>query len=556
MTKQLIPQARKLTVVAAACAFLAACGGGGGGESGGGAEGRFQAISFKYPGGNTLLNGPTALSATATSGLPVSFRTGTPTTCTVADKQVTLLAAGDCLVIASQPGGVGSDGTKWAAADDTSQVFVVLKHAQRPVVPVGIVVRGAAPVSITLSDKTDGGMPATYTSTTPETCTVSGTTLNVLMSPGFCALGVTAAANDSYAAMPQGQAFIEIGQMPPSVVPLQGATQTVVLGSVDANGNALTYASTTPTVCTVAGSELRLTAKGSCAVTLSSAAGTSEKLQVLADPLLVSSGFALEPRSSVGWTESYRTWQGGRVTVNPWSSALAAGWERCNAKADNGDSIDNWCYSKIADDGLSLLSALRLPESKWTPGNWQYGFNRIDIFSPWLIGFKTDDDTPNGLKVTNEKTLNFALEVNADLYSAAKPFVVHLDLGKSNKNNCNVTLSTLVWVPKPGMVSYAVPLDNFAVTESCDLPGLTKASLDDDVRKLPNPYDSTGAPVNEAAFKAALDKMSASRASAATVLQSSSVVRTRFWLMDINENNKTDGITASDLTLKGLIYFQ
>jgi hypothetical protein len=356
--------------------------------------------------------------------------------------------------------------------------------------------------------------------------------------------------------MPQGQAFIEIGSMPPAVVPLGGATQTVVLGSVDANGNALTYASTTPTVCTVVGNELRLNAKGSCAVTLSSAAGTSEKLQVLADPLLVSSGFALDPGSSVGWTESYRTWQGGRVTVNPWSSALAAGWERCNAKADNGDSIDNWCYSKVADDGLSLLSALRLPETKWTPGNWQYGFNRIDIFSPWLIGFKTDDDTLNGLKVTTEKTLNFTLGVNADLYAAAKPIVVHLDLGKSNKNNCNVTLSTLVWVPKPGMVSYAVPLDNFAVTESCGLPDITKASLDDDVRKLPNPYDGTGAPVNEAAFKAALDKLAASRASAATLLQSSGVVRTRFWLMDINESNKTDGITASDLTLKGLIYFQ
>jgi hypothetical protein len=152
--KKLVPRVRQLTVVAA-CAYLAACGGGGG-DGGGGSEGRFQAISFKYPGGNTLLNGPTALSATATSGLPVSFRSGTPTTCTVADKQVTLLAAGDCLVIASQPGGVGSDGTVWAAADDTSQVFVVLKHAQRPLVPVGIVLRGATPVSATLSDKTDG----------------------------------------------------------------------------------------------------------------------------------------------------------------------------------------------------------------------------------------------------------------------------------------------------------------------------------------------------------------------------------------------------------------
>ena len=174
MTNTLVPQARKLTVIAA-CALLAACGGGGGGESEG-SEGRYQAISFKYPGGKSLSDGPTTLSATATSGLPVAFRSATPTVCTVAGDQVTLLTAKDCLIVASQPGGVGSDGTKWAAADDTSQLFVVLKRAQRPVVPVSILLRTAS-ASVTLSDKTDGGLPATYMSTTPESCTVSGTTL-------------------------------------------------------------------------------------------------------------------------------------------------------------------------------------------------------------------------------------------------------------------------------------------------------------------------------------------------------------------------------------------
>ena len=50
MTKKLIPQAHKLSALAA-CAFLASCGGGGGGDGSGGSEGRYQAISFKYPGG-------------------------------------------------------------------------------------------------------------------------------------------------------------------------------------------------------------------------------------------------------------------------------------------------------------------------------------------------------------------------------------------------------------------------------------------------------------------------------------------------------------------------
>src|SRR6185295_12097439 len=90
----------RLTLVAAACGLmLAACGGGGGG---GGSEGRLQVISFKYPGGNTLLNGPTILSATSTSGLPVTFESGTPATCTVSGNEATLKAAGECLIIAHQ----------------------------------------------------------------------------------------------------------------------------------------------------------------------------------------------------------------------------------------------------------------------------------------------------------------------------------------------------------------------------------------------------------------------------------------------------------------------
>ena len=86
MKKKLVPQVRKLTVLAA-CTLLAACGGGGGGAA---SEGRLQVIEFKYPGGNTLLNGPTTLTATATSGMPVTFRSGTPATCTVAENQLTL----------------------------------------------------------------------------------------------------------------------------------------------------------------------------------------------------------------------------------------------------------------------------------------------------------------------------------------------------------------------------------------------------------------------------------------------------------------------------------
>jgi len=138
VTKKVLRHRAKLSVLAVS-ALVVACGGGGG--EGGGSSGAFQAISFNYPGGATLLAGPVTLKATADSGLPVAFRSGTPDICTVSGDQLTLVAKGECSVIASQAGGAGANGKQWAAADEVGQLFKVLGRAQTPVVPVAVMRR-------------------------------------------------------------------------------------------------------------------------------------------------------------------------------------------------------------------------------------------------------------------------------------------------------------------------------------------------------------------------------------------------------------------------------
>lgn len=476
MKKKLVPQTLKLTALAA-CAALAACGGGG---DGGNSEGRLQVINFKYPGGNTLLNGPTALSATASSGLPVSYRTGTPATCTVSGTQLTLVAAGECLVIASQGGGAGTDGVKWAAADDVSQLFNVLKKAQ----------------------------DVTFT--------------------------------------------------PPDYV-LSAATKSVPLSATASSGQPVTFSSTTPAICSISGSTLQLVGKGTCAVAAAQAGDSNYAPQttqrfIAVDPLLLADGF--QAGSGAGSTDSLQTKQNGRVTANPWSSLLG-GWEWCGA-TNGAENNADWCYRTVSADGSSLTSALHLPEAKISASGWFTSFNRIDIFAPGLNGFNSSGDTLTGLQVVSEKALGFTMGLNSELQTSGsgKPIVVHLDLGKRN-NGCNVRLSTLVWAPAPGLISYALPLANFAVTDACGLAGVTAASLDNDVRTLPNPYNNVGAPTNQAAYDAALAKFAAARTSAATLLQSSRIVRVRFHLMDpVNSVNKTNGIAPSDLTIKGAITIQ
>jgi hypothetical protein len=426
-----------------------------------------QSITFKYPGGSMLLDGPVTLSATADSGLPVSFASSTPTTCTVSGNQLTLVSAGECRVVASQGGGQTSDGVQWASADDVSQLFNVLKHVQTVTFTPPDYVLSAQTTSVALSASSDSGLPVTFSSSTPTNCAIEGSTLKLL-------------------------------------------------------------------------------AKGTCAVTASVPSDANYAEQVVqrfiaVDPLLIADGF--DPSGAGrGTSNTMATKQGGNVTVNPWGSPLNAGWEWCD-----GNSGGDWCYRDITPDGSTLTSALHYPDTKWTPGGWQYGFNRIDIFTPGLTAFNGSGDTTGGLQVTTETALGFTLGVNNGLYVANKPIVVHLELGKRN-NGCNVELSALLW-PQNGLISYALPLSDFAVTNACGIAGVTAASLDNDVRKLPSPNGG-------AAYEAALATFADARASAMTLMKSSNIVQVRFRLMDVNTDQKSNGVYASDLTLKGAITIQ
>jgi len=74
----------------------------------------FNAIPFQVQGK------PLTLSASASSGLAVTFTSSTPTICTVSGNTATLMSAGTCTIVASQPGNA-----VYAAATPVSQSFTV-----------------------------------------------------------------------------------------------------------------------------------------------------------------------------------------------------------------------------------------------------------------------------------------------------------------------------------------------------------------------------------------------------------------------------------------------
>ena len=165
------------------------------------APGQSQTISFSAPGNVTLGIAPFTISATATSGLPVAFTSTTAGVCSVSGSTVTIIAVGTCSITASQQGN-----TTYAAAPGVVQSFTVNPAAQTitfsalPDIPL-------TRASISLTATASSTQPVQYVSNTTSVCTVSGSTVTILISGG-CSITASQAGNTSYAAAaPVTQAF-------------------------------------------------------------------------------------------------------------------------------------------------------------------------------------------------------------------------------------------------------------------------------------------------------------------------------------------------------------
>jgi len=143
---------------------------------------------------NQLITTPSiTVSATASSGLPVSFNSQTPSVCSVAGNTVTPGVAGMCTVQATQLG----NGT-YAAALPVNQSFQITQLPQTITFnALPNVLLGSSP--FTLSATSTSGLTVSFTSATPGTCTVSGTTAT-LKAAGFCTIEAMQPGSANYAA--------------------------------------------------------------------------------------------------------------------------------------------------------------------------------------------------------------------------------------------------------------------------------------------------------------------------------------------------------------------
>jgi len=223
--------------------------------------GEAQTINFANPGTQTVAS-PLTLSATSTSRLPVTLSSSTPSVCTVSGATVALIASGICTIDANQAG--NSD---YAPATMVPQSFTVNGEAQT----ITFANPGAQTVAtpLTLSATSTSGLTVTFTSTTPSVCTVSGTAVTFLTS-GTCTLDANQAGNSTYAAAAMVPQSFTVNGKAQTITFANPGTQTVAtpltLSATSTSGLAVTFRSTTPSVCTVSGTTAFFLIAGTCTI--------------------------------------------------------------------------------------------------------------------------------------------------------------------------------------------------------------------------------------------------------------------------------------------------
>ena len=224
---------------------------------------RSQTITFGALPNQPFGTAPFTLTASASSGLSVSF-VSSGAACTLSGATVTLVAVGVCSIEATQPGNA-----TYAAAMPVSQSFQVTKASQTIAFgPLSSQSFGAPP--FTVSATSSSGLAVSFASTTAPVCTVSGATVT-LVAAGACTVEATQAGNTDYiAATPVNRSFQVIKG---SQTITFGKLSTRTLGAApfkvsatSSSGLAVSFASTTPAVCTVSGATVTLVAEGACTI--------------------------------------------------------------------------------------------------------------------------------------------------------------------------------------------------------------------------------------------------------------------------------------------------
>jgi hypothetical protein len=229
-----------------------------------------QTITFGALASKTFDQGSVTVSATASSGLAVSYTSTTLSVCTVGASSgvVSFVAAGSCSITADQGGN-----SNWNAAASISQGFTIGKGNQT----ITFSNPGAKTFDqgpLTVSPTASSGLSVALTSATVSVCTVSGSTIT-FVATGTCTINANQAGNANWLAATQvqqsftiskGNQTITFTSTAPADAFVSGPTYTPTATASSGLTVTFTIDSSATSICSISGGVISFTAAGTCLV--------------------------------------------------------------------------------------------------------------------------------------------------------------------------------------------------------------------------------------------------------------------------------------------------
>ena len=192
-----------------------------------------QTINFKAPAPVVYGSPAFAIGAGATSRLPLSLSSSNPAVATVSGNMVTVFAAGNTTITATQSGN-----DLYNAAAPVGQILTVNRANQTITFPV-VGARSLREGTVSLNATSSVGLPLEYTSSNTTVATVSGN-LVTLLAPGTSTLTAMQGGSANYLPAPNFARALTVSSIAPTVTTANaspiGANAATLNGQIVSSG--------------------------------------------------------------------------------------------------------------------------------------------------------------------------------------------------------------------------------------------------------------------------------------------------------------------------------
>jgi hypothetical protein len=292
-----------------------------------------QTISFAALAAKVYGNADFALSATATSSLPVSFTSSDLSVATISGNTVTIMGVGSTTITASQAGN-----TNYSAASAVQRVLTVSKASQS-ITFASLASKLAGDPAFNLSATSTSNLLVSYTSSNVSVATISGNTVTIV-GVGSTIITASQAGNTNYNAALDVERTLTVAKGNQTITFGTIADKTFgdpafTLGATASSTLPVSYVSSNTSVATLSGNTVTIVGAGTTTITASqvgnsnynAAANVAQTLTVskanqlitfesLAGKTFGDAAFVLTATTSSGLTISYTSSNTNVATVS------------------------------------------------------------------------------------------------------------------------------------------------------------------------------------------------------------------------------------------------